>query len=489
MKINKSLLLGFGLLGLTFSSFSQTLTLDHAINLAQEKSPVLRKSFLDMKRSFYDLKSSKLAFWSTVDMKLTVPALSKNITEVVDPNTGKSNFVEREYVSYQSELSVNQPIIWTDGTLSLISSLSTMQDKGSPENYMGNVRLRLTQPLLTYNRRAVGLERSEIQLDMAEKNFVVNQQDIIYQVKSAYFDWYKAVQMQQISESQLEQVKDSYDLAKKKYDSGIIAEVQVLSLEVDYASAQNDVYVKKTQTVSAENRLKMLLGIELDEKIEAPKEINLEKVKINTIDILPEALKNRPEIDNAMKNKRLQEISLIETDAGREFRMDLSLEVGLTKSVQDFNLLTRNPNQAQDVSLSLTIPIWDWGRNASQVYGQQAVLESRIIDVEQSKKNLTNEINNLIESYLGAENRLRILEKTVALAQKSYDISASKFRSGTISSEELSQAQKRLTDAKVNSINALLDYHLSVAALNRATLYNWEKHSPLSESIPNFEDD
>lgn len=472
---------------LSFSISAQTLTLETALKIAQEKSPALQKSTLELKQSYFGLKSAKLSFWSSVDLNLTTPFLSKNITEVLD-TSGKTSFVEREYISYSSELSINQPIVWTDGTLSLINTITARQDKGFDKNFIGDVRLRLTQPLFTYNRRSTGLERAEIQLSIAQKNYYVNHQDIIFQVKSAYFDWFKAIQFVKIAESELEQVKSSYELAKKKYDSGIIAEVEVLKLEVDYATSQNDVYQKKTTASAAENRLKLLLGLPLEEKISAPEQINLSQVKVATESILAEALKNRPEIDNAQKYLRLQEISVIETDAQREFRMDLSLEVGLTKTDPIFAELTRNPNRAQQVSINLSMPIWDWGRNSAQVQSQKAVYDSRQIDVGEAKKNLVNEINNLTENYLAAESRLKILEKTVSLAQKSYDISYQKFRSGNLSSEELAQTQKRLTDSKVNSITALLDYHLSIAALNKACLFDWENNLPLNENLPQFED-
>jgi len=472
---------------LSFSISAQTLTLETALKIAQEKSPALQKSTLELKQSYFGLKSAKLSFWSSVDLNLTTPFLSKNITEVLD-TSGKTSFVEREYISYSSELSINQPIVWTDGTLSLINTITARQDKGFDKNFIGDVRLRLTQPLFTYNRRSTGLERAEIQLSIAQKNYYVNHQDIIFQVKSSYFDWFKAIQFVKIAESELEQVKSSYELAKKKYDSGIIAEVEVLKLEVDYATSQNDVYQKKTTASAAENRLKLLLGLPLEEKISAPEQINLSQVKVATESILAEALKNRPEIDNAKKYLRLQEISVIETDAQREFRMDLSLEVGLTKTDPIFAELTRNPNRAQQISVILSMPIWDWGRNSAQVQSQKAVYDSRQIDVGEAKKNLINEINNLTENYLAAESRLKILEKTVSLAQKSYDISYQKFRSGNLSSEELAQTQKRLTDSKVNSITALLDYHLSIAALNKACLFDWENNLPLNENLPQFED-
>lgn len=471
----------------SFSISAQILTLEKALQTAQEKSPVLQKSNLDLKQSYFSLKSAKLAFWSTVDLNLTAPFYTNNFTQIID-TSGKSKFVQQDYISYSTELTINQPIIWTDGTLSLINRITAQQNRGQEKTFLGDIRLQLNQPLFTYNRRTTGLERAEIQLSIAEKNYLVNQQDITFQVKSAYFDWFKAVQFLKIAESELNQVKSSYELAKKKFDSGIIAEVEVLKLEVDYATSQNDVYQKKTSAVSAENKLKILLGLPLEEKIAAPEEINLKTVKVATESVLPEALKNRPEIENTKKFLRLQEISMIETDAQREFRMDLNLEVGLTKTDPVFADLALNPNRAQQVSLTLSIPIWDWGKNSAQVESQRAVYDSRQIDVNEAQKNLTNEINNLIESYQAAENRLKILEKTVSLAQKSYDISYSKFQTGSLSSEELAQSQKRLTDAKINSITALLDYHLSIAALNKACLYDWENNQPFSETLPQFED-
>lgn len=472
--------------GISLSVSAQTLTLEAALQVAQEKSPALQKSTLELKQSYFGLKSAKLASWSTVDLRLVTPQIKKEYT-IVYTDSG-SKYITVDNILYSTEFKITQPIIWTDSKLSLINTIDATRDLGYIKNYKGNLSIQLEQPLFTYNKQSVGLEKAEIQLTIAEKNYLANQQDIIFQVKSAYFDWFKAIQFVRIAESELEQVKSSYDLAKKKFDSGIIAEVEVLKLEVDYATSQNDVYQKKTSALSAENRLKILLGMPLEENISAPSEINLKQIKIGTESILPEALKNRPEIDNAQKYLRLQEISVIETDAQREFNMSLVLGVGLTKADADLARITNNPNRSQDVSLTLTVPIWDWGRNSAQVQSQRAVYDSRQIDVSEAKKNLVNEINNLTESYLAAESRLKILEKTVSLAQKSYDISYQKFRSGNLSSEELAQTQKRLTDSKVNSITALLDYHLSIAALNKACLFDWENNLPLTENLPQFED-
>ena len=38
--------------------------------------------------------------------------------------------------------------------------------------------------------------------------------------------------------------------------------------------------------------------------------------------------------------------------------------------------------------------------------------------------------------------------------------------------------QLRLTDARTNSLSALIDYKLAIADLNRKTLYDFEKEKP-----------
>jgi len=78
-----------------------------------------------------------------------------------------------------------------------------------------------------------------------------------------------------------------------------------------------------------------------------------------------------------------------------------------------------------------------------------------------------------------AESRIRVLEKSVAVAQKGYDISLQRFRNGAITRNDLTLAQQRLTSAKTNSLNALIDYKIGLADLKRRTLWDFEKNGPV----------
>lgn len=469
------------------------LTLEESVELAKKSSPSMKKAELQLKQSWFAQESARLQFWTTLDLRATTPNLSKKINKVDEPN-GKFSFVEQNYISYNTELTLNQPIIWTDANLSLIGKFSQFNQSGTASsnlnetNYLTDLTLKLTQPLFTYNRRAFGLERAELELEMSKKQYLTTQQDVLYRVREAWFNWYRANQTVLIAESELEQTRQSWELANRKFESGIIAEVDKLKLEVDYATSQNNVLQQKTNALRAENQVKLLLGIPLEEKVILPGGFETKFVSIPKEKILPVALKNRPELANAARQVRMQEMSVEQTDAQREIRADLNLEFGLNKNNAKFAELWSDPSQAQQISIELTIPIWDWGQNSAATESQIASLNSQKIDQEEASRLLTNEINQLTESYLQAQGRLTILEKTVELAQKSYDISYQKFRSGSLSSEELAQTQRRLTDAKINFLSARMDYQLSIAALSKACLYDWENDREAGETLPNFDD-
>jgi outer membrane protein TolC len=92
-----------------------------------------------------------------------------------------------------------------------------------------------------------------------------------------------------------------------------------------------------------------------------------------------------------------------------------------------------------------------------------------------TRQQVRQEVLDLVNQVRVAESRLRVLDKTVAVAQRGYDISQQRFRNGNISRNDLAQAQQRLTQAKTSSLNALIDYKLGLADLKRKTLWDFER--------------
>ena len=126
------------------------------------------------------------------------------------------------------------------------------------------------------------------------------------------------------------------------------------------------------------------------------------------------------------------------------------------------------------MALTLSVPVWDWGQNSRQVESTEANLMREKLNYNNLKKTIRNEITEVINRINSAKARVNVLSKSVEIAEKSYKISLERFKSGTISSFDLAQMQLRLTEAKNNSISALIDYSLAIADLERKTYLQYQ---------------
>jgi outer membrane protein TolC len=133
------------------------------------------------------------------------------------------------------------------------------------------------------------------------------------------------------------------------------------------------------------------------------------------------------------------------------------------------------------------VPLWDWGRNGAEVQAAQASLESNHLTKKNRVDLIKQEIRDIVRNLQSAQQRLEITQRSEELAEKSYKISLLKFENGDLSSQDLALEQNRLTQARTNSLNAIIDYKQALADLRRKTLWDFEKDEPVKTEVPEEE--
>ena len=136
------------------------------------------------------------------------------------------------------------------------------------------------------------------------------------------------------------------------------------------------------------------------------------------------------------------------------------------------------------MNFSLTVPLWDWGRNRSEVEAANANLESSKLTKTNRMEAIKQEIRAAVRNLHSAQQRIEITKRSEELAQKSYRISLLRFENGDISSQDLALEQNRYTQARTNYLNAVIDYKQSLADLRRKTLWDYEKNAPVQVVVP-----
>lgn len=454
----------------------EILTLEGALKIALKESYNVKSAKYNLENSEKSLEAVKLGLLSSVDLEFDLPNYNRSLSSKFNTITGSDQFYSVGYTTIEGRLSINQPIIFTNGTFSIVGSIfgrdQFSDNTPKTRDYFSNVSLRLRQPLFTFNSQKANLEKAEINLDQAKRNYTQTERDIIYRVTSSFYRLYQSKKNMEITAEKVKQTEISYETALNKYKAGLIAEVEALQLEVDLATAKNELLNSTNNFDEEKNNFKLLIGIPLTNDFEIQTELIFEDISINLEEAVESAKKNRPDIVNAENDIYISKLNLEEIDSKNNIKAELTANYGINKNDTEFDRIFNNFADTRSVVFTLYVPVWDWGQNSRETEAAEASYKLRQLNKTNIEQSIINEITTSYNRIISAKARVQVLSKSVEVAEKSYLISVERFKSGTITGFELSQIQLRLTDAKLNSLNALIDYNIAVADLERKAFIN-----------------
>jgi outer membrane protein len=470
------------------------LTVEQALTLAIEKSfaaSSVKARYVAAKKN---AESALRTLWTSVSLSLTAPSYSQSLSQQFNPLTGVYDYYQLRSNSINSYLTVSQPIHLTGGTLSFTQGLlGRDQTSGLTDlttqtrDFFSNFAVEFQQPLFTPNLQAISDTRNMLALEQAESDYLQDQLDLVYNVTAAFFSLYQLSRHLEIVREQVRQNEESYTTARNKAEAGLIPEVEALQSEVDLASSRNDVLGAEREVAQAKNAFRLLVGIATEDDVETTGEVLYHPVAIDSDKAIASALKYRPDVLAAERGISLAEANVGSAQAANGFRVDLTARYGLNKRDTLFSNLFQDFDRSKGFSLTFSVPLFDWGSHHLSVQAAEVQYQNAIEEAGYRRQQVKQEILDLINGIRVAESRLKVLEKASGVAEKSYGISLERFRTGTITRNDLALAQQRLTTARTNRLNALVDYELGLADLRRRTLWDFESDQPVKPILPEGE--
>lgn len=479
-----------------------TLTLQDAIDLALKQSFDARDLTLTLESAEHNVSAARGAFRTNADISLVAPDFREQVQAINAPNQ-PTTFNTTGTLDWRAQLSIQQPLP-TNGRMGLetflrqrrdsifLESLNTTQKN---KRFFTNVRFTFSQPLLVPNILKLGLERANLQLERAQRTFTRTEVDIIYQVTQAFFNLYRAEQQLAIAREAQSQQQASFDLARQKFEAGLIPEVEALQQEVDFAQSSSELLSAQGTYSRQSDQFKLVLAMPLDTSISLQSDMTVNQISIDDSKALEHGLRHRAEIRENEIDQRLAEIRIKEIDAQRKFRIDLSGFYELTgvsnsglpfdtgtgelfrSSLSDLEQRPKN----RGIFLNVSVPLWDSGVNRSRVNAQRAIAQQNALSVQESRLQVERDVRNVLTRIKEAGSRLDVLKQSEEVARRSYDISLARFDNGDITSQNLALDRQRLTQARQAFLDAYIQYQLALADLKRQTLYDFENDRSLVE--------
>jgi outer membrane protein len=468
---------------LTFAQ--RSVTLDECLSLARTQAPELLEAEQSYHVALSNAEANALALRSTVDLQLNAPIYTDNTSPTYNPVTGTTDLLRQRESQYGAELLLNQPIYWTGGSINISGNLARRAQQGisgtTINDYVGLGSISLNQPIFVPNRYRLQQRESDMDLDLAHTGYVSQYAAMQYKIRSLFYALYQAQQELSIQTEVVSTTQQNYELANNKFKAGLIAEVEALQLEVDLAAARTDLFDRERRQKAARRDLLIALGLPISTDIAA----SVDSVKVEVAEVDPdkairEALENRKDVMQARYEIERAAIAEERTSAERAVRASLTGSFGASDNAADLTGLSTDPYVNRGLTLSVVVPLFDWGAHSTRMDAQAAQQEFATLNLAYRQQQVEQEVRSVIEQIDAAKNQVEVAEKSVAVAEKVYTLSRARFDAGKITSQDLALDAQRLTRARLSALTAHVAHMLAVADLTQKTLYDFTSNRKVS---------
>jgi outer membrane protein len=459
------------------------LTMEQALEYSVEHNPDLRSSKLSMERYEYNLIAQKASLKSKFALNLDPFSYSQE--RRFDDRF--SEWYTSKSLSSAGTFSISQPIIWTDATVSLNNRLSWQNSEStglggavnSNRTYSNSLYLSITQPIFTFNKTKMNLRSIELNYENAQISYALQKLNMEKNITNQFYSLYLSQKNLEISISQMEDAEKNFNIIKDKVDAELSTKDELYQAELNLATARSNTENQKVSLENSKDAFKQVLGVGLDEDISVTTEISAEPVLINMEKAIENAFASRMELRQREISREQLDQDMIQTKDNDSFNGSVSLSLGIMGDNSDFADVYSNPTNNPRISVSFSVPIFDWGARKSRIKAKKLEMDMFEISAEEELKSIEINIRSTCRSLDNLLRQISIAEQSQKNAQLTYDLNAERYRNGELTGMQMNQFQTQLSNSKISYSQAQINYKIELLNLKILTLYDFEKDEPI----------
>jgi len=365
--------------------------------------------------------------------------------------------------------------------------------------YNSELRFSFTQPLL----KNFGLKTSKREIIVAKTRLSQSEKDLeralqqtVYNVEQAYWNLVYAMDNYQVTEQSLEYAQDLLERNQRSVEVGTMAPIEIISAEAEVARIEANLLVAEAQIRNEEDRLKQILNLRAEDpqadliRIEPTDVPEEESFVISLDEALTTALQNRPDLESARLG-----IQNTEFDVGfqkNQLLPNLSFDASYWSPGLSGTQLILNPDDPfgpplaqipggisdsfKDVfgfeyknwSLGFTLEVpFNAIFSRAALAQAQITLDTALLQLKEQELQIYTDIKIAVRNVETAYKTIQALKVARRLSERQLEAVTEKLKVGLSTNFEVLQYQRDLSSAQASELNAVIQYNMALAALDR----------------------
>ncbi|MBO7106195.1 MAG: TolC family protein [Fibrobacter sp.] len=454
-------------IGLIAPSWAGTVyTREEAVKIALEKSTEIQSAQEDLVSTTSQVDGGYGLAYPSIDLNATVTRIF-GLPDVDMKDLSMAN----ELVAKGKEMGLDDPSPWDEMAFGAINGVANGM-KAQGYRWQTSVGLTATQILYSGGKVGTGIDIAKSAKHVSEIALDNKKAEVRYNVENAFNQLIFMDSSIVILEESIKLTQSYVDLAVNNQKSGLGTELDVIRAQLQLDELQSTLEKTNKTRVVARNNLLLTMGLPFEADVQFQGTLRSPEEKVVIPDTsMANVKKRRKELAMLEESEKIQS-KLIDLEKG-DYLPTVVLVGGLKygnnqNTIKDWNRPNWD-NINKYVALSATMNLFNGMQTREKVTQAKSSLRSTQIQKESAERGFRLQIESCVNNLNDAEQQLGIKKRSVELAQKNQILTEASYNVGKETQLNLLESTMKLRNAKLNYMEAILNWNNAYNALLQAT--------------------
>lgn len=321
-----------------------------------------------------------------------------------------------------------------------------------------------------------GPERAAAAEALARARAEIARRGLAVTVTRAYYGLLTGQRKYATAQQSLDQAKRYLDISQSLRRGGEVAQSDVVRADLQYTAQEQAFREAKLAMDTARLDLAVLLFRDFDQNFTVVDDLDLASALPEFSEIQTLAQRENPELkaaNSALLGAKLdvkiaRQASLPSLTADMAYGIEANA-FALHSTVAAAPDKGKLPNLGYFLTVSLNVPLWDWGSRNSKVRTAEIRREQASVELTAAQRTLLRNLQGYYQEALTARDQLTSLRRSVDLSAENLRLNALRYQAAEATILELVDAQTAVTQARNAYDDGVVRYRLALANLQTLT--------------------